>query len=35
MKKVYCIKDKEVILDYKISSPINTSEYKKIKELYS
>lgn len=35
MKKVYCIKDKEVILDYKISSPINTSEYKRIKELYS
>ena len=34
-KKVYCIKDKKIILNYEFTKPINIEEYKKIKELYS
>lgn len=34
-KKVYCIKDKKIILNYEITNSINLKEYKTIKELYS
>lgn len=34
-KKVYCIKNTEIILCYELSTPIDWNEYDKIKDLYS
>lgn len=34
-KRVYCIKDINIILNYKLSTPMNWNEYNVMKQLYS
>lgn len=35
IKRVYCIKDTKILLNYKLSTPINWNEYNIMKQLYS
>ena len=35
LKRVYCIKDTKILLNYKLSTPIEWNEYNIMKQLYS
>lgn len=35
LKRVYCIKDTKILLNYKLSTPIDWNEYNIMKQLYS
>lgn len=35
LKRVYCIKDTKILVNYKLSTPINWNEYNIMKQLYS